>query len=223
MNIYSVGIVIAQLEPSLCILSAKLTTVWCAFTPWISHCWRVDTTHQGTRIQRMLTRFVRGSNRLDDVAGENYFARYSNAQRWFYFPRPWRDWSSLCCMHISQSLQQRSPCVIFLFLFFPGGLHLISFLEIGHAIPSYPGQRMEKDEVMLLKCWDSRGNATNGATICGETITIRKPLKHCKVWTQFRWMKAVFFEHFLADPQRFCCYRSALHNSTKKYVDNYCT
>ena len=86
----------------------------------------------------------------------------------------------------SQSLQQRSDSVIFLFLFYPGGLHLISFLEIGHAIPSYPGQRMEKDEVMLLKCWDSRGNATksqrnNGATICGETITIRKPLKHCKV------------------------------------------
>jgi len=51
---------------------------------------------------------------------------------------------------------------------------------------------MEKDEVMLLKCWDSRGDAhqepggKNGATICGETIIIRKPLKHCKVWTEFR-------------------------------------
>jgi len=41
--------------------------------------------------------------RYADRVGENYFARYSNAQRWFYFPR------------------------------------------------------MEKDEVMLLKCWDSRG------------------------------------------------------------------
>eukprot|EP00438_Fugacium_kawagutii_P032026 Skav203163 [mRNA] locus=scaffold371:153238:159572:+ [translate_table: standard] len=41
--------------------------------------------------------------RYADRVGENYFARYSDAQRWFYFPR------------------------------------------------------MEKDEVMLLKCWDSRG------------------------------------------------------------------
>lgn len=41
--------------------------------------------------------------RYSDRVGENYFARYSDAQRWFYFPR------------------------------------------------------MEKDEVMLLKCWDSRG------------------------------------------------------------------
>lgn len=56
-------------------------------------------------------------------------------------------------MHISQSLQQHSPCVI----------------------PSHPGHvRMEKDEVMLLKCWDSRGDAhqepgeKNGATFCGN-------------------------------------------------------
>ncbi|CAJ1346347.1 unnamed protein product [Effrenium voratum] len=41
--------------------------------------------------------------RYADRIGENYFARYSEQQRWFYFPR------------------------------------------------------MEKDEVMLLKCWDSRG------------------------------------------------------------------
>ncbi|CAE7196806.1 unnamed protein product [Symbiodinium natans] len=41
--------------------------------------------------------------RYADRTGENYFARYSKQQRWFYFPR------------------------------------------------------MEKDEVMLLKCWDSRG------------------------------------------------------------------
>mmetsp|Transcript_1141 Transcript_1141/g.2188 ORF Transcript_1141/g.2188 Transcript_1141/m.2188 type:complete len:331 (-) Transcript_1141:13-1005(-) len=41
--------------------------------------------------------------RYADRTGENYFARYSSHQRWFYFPR------------------------------------------------------MEKDEVMLLKCWDSRG------------------------------------------------------------------